>query len=186
MTPRRLRNRRASSGVCVGEFATADSHPFQRGVRHDHQKANRDYQDAVGVPRCRRQPRRADHRRARIRGLVLLPSCPLVPYAAPRLCTCGRVVPAGQRCQCAAKRKAEADARRPPAQARGYGQSWRDARAAHLAAHPQCVRCGGRATLVDHRIPHRGDMKLFWRRDLWDSMCTSCHSRWKQRDEHGL
>lgn len=109
-----------------------------------------------------------------------------MPFAAPRLCTCGRVVKAGVRCVCAKQRKADADKRRPTASDRGYGQSWREARDAHLAAHPNCVRCGRPATLVDHRIPHRGDMKLFWRRDLWDSMCTSCHSRWKQREERNV
>nr|WP_083514602.1 HNH endonuclease [Bradyrhizobium manausense] len=107
-----------------------------------------------------------------------------MPFAAPRLCTCGRVVPAGKRCECSIKRKAENDRRRPTAQARGYGQAWRDARKAWLAAHPKCVMCGGSANVVDHRIPHRGNMKLFWDRSNWQSLCASpCHNRHKQRDE---
>jgi 5-methylcytosine-specific restriction enzyme A len=71
---------------------------------------------------------------------------------------------------------------------RGYGYKWQQARAQHLAANPLCIRCEaeGRitvATVVDHRIPHRGDMGLFWDRSNWDSLCATHHSRDKQREE---
>lgn len=72
--------------------------------------------------------------------------------------------------------------------ARGYGYKWQQARAGYLAHHPLCVYCEreGRvtaATVVDHRVPHRGDMKLFWDKANWQSLCAAHHSRDKQREE---
>ncbi|WP_412773982.1 HNH endonuclease signature motif containing protein [Nitrobacter sp.] len=100
-----------------------------------------------------------------------------MPFAAPRLCTCGKVVPAGKRCQCVIKRKAERDRLRPTAPQRGYDSSWGKLRASWLAKHPVCVDCGGAASLVDHiqsirRAPHR-------RLDVTNlqSMCATCHGR---------
>lgn len=71
---------------------------------------------------------------------------------------------------------------------RGYGYKWQQARAAFLLEHPLCDMCerAGRvvaANVVDHREPHRGDQTLFWRRSNWQSLCTSCHSGEKQRQE---
>ncbi|WP_354139730.1 HNH endonuclease signature motif containing protein [Bradyrhizobium sp. LB11.1] len=106
-----------------------------------------------------------------------------MPFAAPRLCTCGRVVPAGKRCACAVKRKAERDRLRPTAPQRGYDSDWKSLRAKHLAAHPYCVDCGDAATDVDHvvsirRAPHR-------RLDVTNlaSRCHSCHSRKTARED---
>ena len=50
-----------------------------------------------------------------------------------------------------------------------------------LAAHPLCVMCQkeGRyvkATVVDHIIPHRGDSKLFWDSNNWQSLCEQHHN----------
>ncbi|WP_229205960.1 HNH endonuclease signature motif containing protein [Duganella sp. Leaf126] len=72
--------------------------------------------------------------------------------------------------------------------ARGYGYKWQQARAGYLAKHPLCVYCEreGRvtvATVVDHRVPHRGDMKLFWDRANWQGLCAAHHSGDKQREE---
>jgi 5-methylcytosine-specific restriction protein A len=44
------------------------------------------------------------------------------------------------------------------------------------------------ATEVDHIIPHKGDMKLFWDSDNWQGLCKSCHSKKtakEQRDNNG-
>lgn len=73
---------------------------------------------------------------------------------------------------------------------RGYGYRWQKARLHHLKQHPLCIRCKaeGRvteATVVDHRVPHRGDQALFWDPDNWDSLCASHHSADKQREERG-
>ena len=34
-----------------------------------------------------------------------------------------------------------------------------------------------KATVVDHVVPHRGDIKLFWDRDNWQSLCKEHHDR---------
>lgn len=60
-----------------------------------------------------------------------------------------------------------------------------------LEREPWCVSCKRqgktrRATVADHIIPHRDSPSLFWRGKL-QSMCASCHSRHKQREElHGF
>ncbi|RIA37487.1 HNH endonuclease [Hephaestia caeni] len=54
--------------------------------------------------------------------------------------------------------------------------------------HFTCQRCqrieGDTSKLVaDHRTPHRGDAALFWdESNLW-TLCASCHSGAKQREE---
>lgn len=63
---------------------------------------------------------------------------------------------------------------------RGYGVAWQKARLGHLAESPLCVLCqkGGRlvaASVVDHIVPHKGDMQKFWDRSNWQSLCKSCH-----------
>ena len=68
------------------------------------------------------------------------------------------------------------------AASRGYDRKWREARDAFLRRHPLCVLCQaeGRltpATVVDHVIPHRGDMKLFWDVSNWQALCRECHDR---------
>ena len=71
---------------------------------------------------------------------------------------------------------------------RGYGYRWQQARLRHLAAHPLCAMCEAEnktvvATVVDHRIPHRGDQALFWNESNWQSLCATHHSGEKQRQE---
>lgn len=72
---------------------------------------------------------------------------------------------------------------------RGYSSQWRKARAAFLQAHPLCVYCmrNGKVTaanVVDHIVPHRGDMSLFWDTKNWQALCSSCHSSIKQAEEY--
>lgn len=92
--------------------------------------------------------------------------------------------------------------------ARGYGYKWQQARAAYLIKHPYCVYClrdAGipqsddavvvgmacmtrgiglpMASVVDHSVPHRGDMAIFWDSSKWQSLCATHHSRDKQREE---
>lgn len=63
---------------------------------------------------------------------------------------------------------------------RGYDSQWRQARAYFLTRHPLCVECQkhGRytkATVVDHIVPHKGDMTLFWDESNWQALCKTCH-----------
>ena len=71
---------------------------------------------------------------------------------------------------------------------RGYGYAWQQARLVHLNAHPLCVYCERddrvtAASVVDHIMPHRGDMTLFWDRGNWQSLCRPCHDIVKKREE---
>lgn len=40
------------------------------------------------------------------------------------------------------------------------------------------------ATVVDHKIPHRGDSKLFWDRSNWQPLCADHHNGVKQRQDN--
>ena len=69
-----------------------------------------------------------------------------------------------------------------------YGSRWRKARLRFLHKNPVCLYCAGRgdvtsATVVDHRIPHRGNLALFWDEQNWAACCAPCHNRDKQREE---
>ena len=64
--------------------------------------------------------------------------------------------------------------------ARGYDSKWKKARDLFLKRHPLCAKCllKGKvtpATVVDHKIPHRGDKRLFWDMSNWQSLCKGCH-----------
>lgn len=73
---------------------------------------------------------------------------------------------------------------------RGYTAAWRKARNAYLAANPLCVMCLAMkperttaATVVDHKVPHRGDKELFWSQGNWQSLCAPHHNSDKQMAE---
>ena len=50
-----------------------------------------------------------------------------------------------------------------------------------------CARQGHTvaAQVVDHIIPHKGDARLFWDADNWQSLCKLHHDSTKQRIESG-
>lgn len=68
-----------------------------------------------------------------------------------------------------------------------YGYRWQLASRSFLQMHRWCVdpyKVHQRkmfAQCVDHIVPHRGDLNLFWDLDNWQSLCNQCHSR-KTRD----
>jgi 5-methylcytosine-specific restriction protein A len=69
---------------------------------------------------------------------------------------------------------------RPSAHKRGYGSRWRRIRRNHLAGEPLCRECRKMnkitaATIVDHIIPHKGDMVLFYAPDNRQSLCKTHH-----------
>jgi len=44
-----------------------------------------------------------------------------------------------------------------------------------------------RAVVVDHIIPHRGDLALFWdEKNNWQALCHRCHSRKTAREDGGF
>lgn len=91
---------------------------------------------------------------------------------------------------------------------RGYGYRWQQARGEYLRLHPFCVMCLDKlgvsresatedvvlacaergvpmplASVVDHVVAHRGNQTLFWDRSNWQGLCSTHHSRDKQREE---
>lgn len=125
-----------------------------------------------------------------------------MPSAAPRPCAqpgCGVLVRGASRCpkhQAALEadlqqRSRAHDRQRGGSSARGYGSAWQRARARFLREQPLCVACGERhvisaATEVDHIVPHRGDMSLFWQESNWQPLCKSCHSAKTAREDGGF
>lgn len=82
---------------------------------------------------------------------------------------------------------------RPTATARGYGRPWQKTSAARLKKHPLCVdpfkAHGGipePATVTDHIVAHKGDMRLFWDPKNWQSLCRACNSRKAALEEGGF
>lgn len=64
---------------------------------------------------------------------------------------------------------------------------WRALRKRQLTAEPLCAYCMRRgrveeAVVCDHITPHRGDPEMFWA-GPFQSLCLSCHSGEKQREE---
>jgi 5-methylcytosine-specific restriction protein A len=59
-----------------------------------------------------------------------------------------------------------------------------------LKEHPlcECEECVGLgrlwpATIVDHKIAHKGDYDLFWDWSNWQSMAKQCHDKKTGREE---
>ncbi|WP_280949208.1 HNH endonuclease [Beijerinckia mobilis] len=106
---------------------------------------------------------------------------------APWICPCGLKIAGGEPCPCSltrrAEQKARADRRRLPARERGYDSKWERERELFLKDNRKCKFCCEPATIVDHIVPHKGDMKLFWSRSNWQPLCVKCHSSTKQRME---
>lgn len=98
------------------------------------------------------------------------------------------MVSAGGRCD---KHRKQSEQARGTAHERGYTSAWAKARAAYLSAHPLCVvhRAQGAlvaATVVDHKVPHRGDKTLFWASGNWQALCKSCHDRKTATEDGGF
>ena len=92
----------------------------------------------------------------------------------------------------AQQRRKESDAKRGTVAARGYGNQWTEASKAYRALHPQCecTEClklpvirRPPSEVVDHRIPHRGDQRLFWDSSNWQAMAKVCHDRKTARED---
>lgn len=53
-----------------------------------------------------------------------------------------------------------------------------------------CARCGRsehdtRQLVADHKVPHRGDARVFWDKGNLQCLCVACHAGAKQREESG-
>lgn len=120
-----------------------------------------------------------------------------MPIASLKPCSkpgCGALTTGGRCERHRAQIQREQDQRRGSAHERGYGAKWQQASKAWLRVHPlcQCPECKSGelrmtiATVVDHITPHRGDMRLFWDSDNWQSMSKPCHDRKTAREDGGF
>lgn len=125
-----------------------------------------------------------------------------MPSAAARPCRhpgCGTLVRDGSgRCPAHQKAKQQTDLasrqqyerERGTSAQRGYGARWQKVRAGYLASHPLCVQHKAQgmlkvAQVVDHIIPHKGDMVLFWDPNNWQALCKECHDRKTATEDGG-
>lgn len=79
------------------------------------------------------------------------------------------------------------------AQARAYRHlydtaEWAGMREDQLARHPFCQRCSTDerpvgATVANHKVPHKGDRRLFFDRGNLESTCAPCHDGPIQKEE---
>lgn len=70
--------------------------------------------------------------------------------------------------------------RRENSHQRGYTRNWAKRRKIYLTSNPLCVLCQKEgytvpATVVDHVIPHRGNIELFNNEENWQALCKTCH-----------
>jgi 5-methylcytosine-specific restriction protein A len=84
--------------------------------------------------------------------------------------------------------KRDYEQRRGSARERGYDARWDRERAVFVRLHPLCLGCQARGevtptAVVDHIIPHKGDMALFWDVKNWQPSCAWDHDVLKQKLE---
>jgi len=116
-----------------------------------------------------------------------------MPGRAPRICSCGKLVPAGTVCSCqarrAAQRNAAHDKKRPSSSQRGYDGTW-ERQAKAFLARPEnrvCARCQ-RATAVV--VMHIQSIRM--RPDLrmdpanWRPGCRSCNAMEAARERRNI
>jgi 5-methylcytosine-specific restriction enzyme A len=116
-----------------------------------------------------------------------------MPFAAKRPCRRCHVATAdGPYCAGCREKGAAKETRKTSTQ-RGYGYRWQKASAAYLRAHPVAVDWFGThqgrvyaAEVVDHKVPHRGDMELFWDSTNWQGLTKVDHDRKTATEDGGF
>jgi 5-methylcytosine-specific restriction enzyme A len=71
-----------------------------------------------------------------------------------------------------------------------YDYKWRKYRLQFLTDNPLCKMCAEEgminpATVVHHKIAHKGDRELFWRRSNHEPLCAPHHDSTEQAREKG-
>jgi len=74
---------------------------------------------------------------------------------------------------------------------RGYNYRWQQTRLGYLRKHPLCVHCQalGRVTVatdLDHIVPHKGDMEMFWQSSNWQGLCSYHHKLKTVKEDGGF
>jgi 5-methylcytosine-specific restriction protein A len=110
-------------------------------------------------------------------------NAPLRPCSEPRCSQFTTTDRCAQHARIPDQRRANVDLRRLYRTAR-----WRRLRTLVLSEEPLCCDCIANGAIaastdVDHQVPHRGDLDLFWSRGNLRGRCHSCHSKKTQRGE---
>ena len=116
--------------------------------------------------------------------MIIIPSKPLKPCRQPGC----KNVTASLYCETHVLNKK--DTKRGSAAKRGYGSRWQKYRRVYLINHPFCVECEKEntitlATVVDHIIPHKGSLELFWDESNHQPLCKRHHDIKTQREDGG-
>lgn len=110
-----------------------------------------------------------------------------MPFRAPTVCpVCRRQVASGVRCPCRPPTPRTADPRNAERALPYNSPEWKALRSEHLKANRTCVKCGARASVVDHVKPWRGDRRLFLDPSNLQSLCRPCHSRKTSAEDGGF
>jgi len=85
------------------------------------------------------------------------------------------------------KRKEKYESRKPEYSKLYHTQRWIKQSKLYRRRNPLCVEClkygittdctGKNKGCVDHIVPHRGDLRVFWDKDNWQTMCTMHHNQ---------
>lgn len=62
---------------------------------------------------------------------------------------------------------------------------WKTSAKKFIYHNPICTYCGRMATVVNHKVPHRGNEALFWDKANWESVCKPCHDSTVKKLENG-
>lgn len=115
-----------------------------------------------------------------------------MPTAPPRVCCrpgCGRLTH-GRFCELHARDyQKQYDSHRGSANERGYNARWQR-RSKIFLKRPEnalcACGCGRPSEVVDHKVPHRGDPRLFWDEANWQGMAKTCHDRKTATEDGGF
>jgi 5-methylcytosine-specific restriction protein A len=116
-----------------------------------------------------------------------MPSRPLRPCNHPG---CRKLVQSGY-CEDHKKDIKQYDRFRGTAAERGYDNKWQVYRKSYLQVHPLCIECMKEkriepATVIDHIIPHKGNMVLFWDHNNHQSLCKRHHDIKTAKEDGGF
>lgn len=56
-----------------------------------------------------------------------------------------------------------------------YDENWKKYRLVFLHHNPKCYACGKKSEVVDHLIPHKGNIDMFWKVDNFLPLCKKHH-----------
>ena len=109
-----------------------------------------------------------------------------MPFAAPRICGCGRKISGP--CLCSEHRdrarRAAFDKTRPSAAIRGYGAEWRKVREGVLRLEPNCRLCAAQGARVEAvEVDHIDGDPMNNRTTNLRPLCRRHHSQRTARDQ---